>query len=260
MHPNAVLCSDALADSVSFYAQFELAPTFKETCGPRYLNATYKETFIRSQDLSGGPSSTFSKYSMCMYEVFNPYPGHTMYLNVYRKTNHSDIGVYYQESKQEPGTASNHRSPLMPRGSRQAIQEYVAGGWEPKASIPVESEETVQSFHTFKVQYPAMEDLYFDMSSHMKQVGGQFHNVSDIIRQYSFEGVDKINVVVIGQSAHSQFDFGVQVGLFKTSTIHAFEDNWGWFAVALLIAMATYFIVLTFVYGYKSRKQAYSEI
>jgi hypothetical protein len=48
------------------------------------------------------------------------------------------------------------------------------------------------------VQYPEVEDFYFDMSGHMKNVGGQFHNVSDIIRQYSFEGVDKINIVVIG--------------------------------------------------------------
>ena len=85
VHPDNVLCSDTLRDKVSFYAQFELAPTFRETCGPRYRNASMNEWFLQSNDLGMDSAfSDFSKYSMCMYEIFNPYPDHTIYINVYR--------------------------------------------------------------------------------------------------------------------------------------------------------------------------------
>jgi len=56
VHPNDVLCSDTLRDTVSFYAQFELAPTFKEVCGERYLNASLVEDYIRSMDVKGDHS------------------------------------------------------------------------------------------------------------------------------------------------------------------------------------------------------------
>jgi hypothetical protein len=42
----------------------------------------------------------------------------------------------------------------------------------------------------------------------MRAVGAPYHNVSDILRQYSIEGVEKVKIVVIGQSEHSQFDIG----------------------------------------------------
>jgi hypothetical protein len=32
----------------------------------------------------------------------------------------------------------------------------------------------------------------------MKKYGGEYHNVSDIMRQYQIEKVDKIYIVVIG--------------------------------------------------------------
>jgi hypothetical protein len=36
------------------------------------------------------------------------------------------------------------------------------------------------------------------MSDHMKRVGAPYHNVSDILRQYTIEGVDKVQIVFIG--------------------------------------------------------------
>lgn len=85
----------------------------------------------------------------------------------------------------------------MPRGTKDTIKHYVPGEWT-NATIPIETEDHKNLFHTFKVQYPARNNFYFDMNDHMKDVGGNFHNVTDILRQYSFEGVDRINVVVIG--------------------------------------------------------------
>ena len=46
VHPENVLCSDTLSQQVSFYAQFELAPTFVEVCGSKYLDASYSEKYI----------------------------------------------------------------------------------------------------------------------------------------------------------------------------------------------------------------------
>lgn len=43
VHPNNVLCSDALRDKVSFYSQFELAPTFREVCGERLITGGLQE-------------------------------------------------------------------------------------------------------------------------------------------------------------------------------------------------------------------------
>ena len=43
VHPNNILCSDTLRDKVSFYAQFEVAPTFKEVCGERFINGSMRE-------------------------------------------------------------------------------------------------------------------------------------------------------------------------------------------------------------------------
>ena len=37
----------------------------------------------------------------------------------------------------------------------------------------------------------------------MQKRGAPYHNVSDIMRQYAFEGVEKLNLVVIGQSVES---------------------------------------------------------
>lgn len=157
------------------------------------------EQYIRSQDLieENSDPTIFSKYSMCMYEIYNPHPTHTLYLNVYRQTNNSEIGVYYEKaSSVEDANAKKNK--LMPYGYKEKIQEYVPGEWKAKESVPIETEDTKDKFHTFKVQYPARDNFYFDMNDHMQRVGGPYHNVSDIMRQYAFEGVEKISVVVIG--------------------------------------------------------------
>ena len=157
------------------------------------------EQYVHSKDVLKKNSKkklvNFKKYSACVYEIFNPHPTHTLYLNLYRKTNNSDIGIYYQKSENVDEVRAK-KSPLMPKGTKDTIKDYVPGEWV-DANIPIETEDHKSLFHTFKVQYPARLDFYFDMSEHMKQVGGPYHNVTDVLRQYSFEGVDKINIVVI---------------------------------------------------------------
>ena len=131
VHPEDVLCSDTLRDTISFYSQFELAPTFEEVCGKKYMNSTMVEQFFRSQDLSGdlADSDKFTKYSMCMYEIINPWPTHTLYLNIYRQTNNTDIGIYFEKSE-VVAEAHAKKSPLMPHGSKETIHEYIPGEWK----------------------------------------------------------------------------------------------------------------------------------
>lgn len=248
-----MLCSDVLKEKVSFYAQFELVPTLKNVCGIRYRNATMVEQYIHSSDVkSKKHPESFGKYSLCMYEIYNPNPTHSIYLNIYRLTNNSDIGIFYEDA--ETGGASARKSPFMPKGYKEKIQDYNPGEWKVNATIPIETEDTKARFHTFKVQYPARDDLFFDMSDHMQKVGAPYHNVSDILRQYSFEGVEKLNIVVIGQTVHSQFDMSIQQSLFATTTTRYFEDNWQYAAYGIFGLLAFYFIVLTLVYKWKARE------
>ena len=94
----------------------------------------------------------------------------------------------------------------------------------------------------------------------MKAVGAPYHNVSDILRQYTIEGVEKVKVVVIGQSEHSQFDIGYQVGLFTTQNVNYFESNWGYFALGLFLLLALYLAVLSVMYGVKANSnKSYQE-
>lgn len=41
----------------------------------------------------------FPTYTVCHYQIFNPSPNRTLYLNIYRETNLTDIGVYYERSE-----------------------------------------------------------------------------------------------------------------------------------------------------------------
>jgi hypothetical protein len=103
-------------------------------------------------DVKGDHSegAQFSKYSMCMYEIFNPYPDHTLYINVYRQTNNSDIGIYFEKSRDVPEAVAK-KSPLLPRGYKESIHEYVPGEWKANATIPVETTDYNSYFQTFKV-------------------------------------------------------------------------------------------------------------
>jgi len=217
------------------------------------------EQFIRSQDI-GSSKVHFSKYSMCMYEITNPHPDHTLYLNLYRLTNNSDIGIYFKSSEAKgAGSALAKKSPLLPKGYKETIHDYVPGDWKANATVPIETAEAKDHFQTFKVQYPARDDLFFDMNEHMQRVGAPFHNVSDVLRQYQFENVDQITIVVVGQSEESQFDLGLQVSMVSTSTKHLFEDNWGYFAIGCFLLLAAYLLILTVVYGVKAKSKGYSE-
>jgi hypothetical protein len=64
--------------------------------------------------------------------------------------------------------------------------------------------------------YPAFADSYSDLNKHQIETGKPFHNISDIVKQYKFENVEKVTLIVIGKSKKSNFDFGVQLTLFST--------------------------------------------
>ena len=57
------------------------------------------EQYIHNTDNIKKKGGQFTKYSVCVYEIYNPYPQHTLYLNLYRLTNNSDVGIYYQKGK-----------------------------------------------------------------------------------------------------------------------------------------------------------------
>ena len=76
--------------------------------------------------------------------------------------------------------------------------EYVPGQWKSGVKTPLETQDEMNGWTTFKVQYPPREDFYFDLTPNLKQHGAPFHNVSDVMRQYSFEGVEKMTLVVVG--------------------------------------------------------------
>ena len=76
------------------------------------------EWFLQSNDLGmNHTAADFSKYSMCMYEIFNPYPDHTLYVNVYRQTNHADVGMYFEST----ANAKVTRRYLLPQGSKETL-------------------------------------------------------------------------------------------------------------------------------------------
>ena len=77
---------------------------------------------------------------MCMYEIFNPYPTHPLYVNIYRRSNNSDIGIYFQRSK-VAGDATAKKSPMLPQGYKETIHDYGEGEWKVNATIPIETED-----------------------------------------------------------------------------------------------------------------------
>ena len=50
---------------------------------------------------SSTSSEAFNEYSICQYEIINPFPNQTLELNIYRQTNDIKLGVYYQKRDPE---------------------------------------------------------------------------------------------------------------------------------------------------------------
>lgn len=123
---------------------------------------------MQSNDLAMNKNEgDFSKYSMCMYEIFNPFPDHTMYVNVYRQTNHADVGMYFEST----ANAKVTRRYLLPQGSKETLHQYVAGEWREEIEEPFETEEVKGPWRTLKLQYPDRADPFFDLSHHMENIG-----------------------------------------------------------------------------------------
>ena len=79
--------------------------------GQNYINASIVENFITSNNIlehapkkkpaPGQPEEDqYGPYSLCVYEVYNPYPNQTLYLNVYRQTNYLHLGVEFLQQKE----------------------------------------------------------------------------------------------------------------------------------------------------------------
>ena len=101
-----VLCSSALNEMVSFYAQYELCQEAEQqlpVCGAKQaISASIQPQFLSSLHPTYAAKSAskmgkqFPTYTVCHYQIFNPSPNRTLYLNIYRETNLTDIGVYYE--------------------------------------------------------------------------------------------------------------------------------------------------------------------
>lgn len=122
-----------------------------------------------------------------------------MYVNVYRQTNHADVGMYFESE----ANAKITRRHLMMQGSKETLHDYVPGEWRDEIEEPFETEDIKGPWRTLKLQYPDRADPFFDLSHHMEHIGTQYHNTTDIMRQYAIEGAEKVQIVVIGQSPQS---------------------------------------------------------
>ena len=73
------------------------------------------------------------------------------------------------------------------------------------ANSEVYTNESIEwmKFQTFELYYPAHQ-------------GAGGHNVTDIMKQYKFENVKKLKLIVIAVSEKSVFDFGIYLSLFST--------------------------------------------
>lgn len=108
-------------DKLSYFSQYDLCKVdapgdpsvyLQPHCrGQNYYNASIVENFITSNNILehapkknstlGQPEEDqYGQYSLCVYEVYNPYPNQTLYLNVYRQTNYLHLGVEFLQQKE----------------------------------------------------------------------------------------------------------------------------------------------------------------
>ena len=104
------------------------------------------------------------------------------------------------------------------------------------------------NYYTLSLIYPEKESFYAGMTDHMKIIGMPYHNVSDILYQYRFEDVDQINIVVLGKSDKTKFDFGIQLSLFSTYQTKLLNEYWKYGAIIFIVMFVVYCIVLVRTY------------
>ena len=71
--------------------------------------------------------------------MHNPYPSNTLYINIYRLTNNSDIGIYFEKSKKQDGEAAVKKSFFLPKGYKERIHDFIPGEWKENVSVPIET-------------------------------------------------------------------------------------------------------------------------
>lgn len=68
------------------------------------------------------------------------------------------------------------------------------------------------------------------------------HNTSDIIRQYAFEDVNLINIVIVSRGEFSEFDLGIQLSLLESASRRQL--------LSIKMAAANIFALGLIVYGF----------
>ncbi|TNV85222.1 hypothetical protein FGO68_gene7019 [Halteria grandinella] len=139
----------------------------------------------------------------CVYHIENPWPDNPLYFNIYRLTNDSEIALYFRE----------------------------------------EHEDGTREFSTIIYEYPGRQTLFQGMTKEYIDEGYPFHNNTDMMKLYTFKHVKRLNVVAIGTSDHSQFDFGVSV---SPLSIKAWDRLNFAADIAIWMVLITSFVYLVF--------------
>ena len=84
--------------------------------------------------------------------------------------------------------------------------------------------------------------MFHDLDPDIALQGEPFHNVTDQVKHYVFKGVSQLNVVAIGRSDLSSFDFGVSLSLLSASTWDLI--SWSTQLIIGAILILTFFTVV----------------
>ena len=114
--------------------------------------------------------------------------------------------------------------------------------------------------NSFFIGYPKVTSYFTDLTEHQESIGKPFHNLTDIVRQYRFEDVNKIKVVVTSKSEFSQFDFAVQLSLFSTYHNFLVKKYWKFGALGLGVLFLIYCCHLFVTYKRKTDDRNYQDM
>ena len=80
-----------------------------------------------------------------------------------------------------------------------------------------ENADGTREYSTIVYEFPPRK-IFQGLESEQRINGEPFRNNTDVMKQYVFKHVKQFNVVVIGLSSDSQFDFGISVSSLSAST------------------------------------------
>ena len=94
------------------------------------------------------------------------------------------------------------------------------------------------------------------MDSYSIQRGEPFRNATEVMKQYIFRRVPRLNIVTLGISDSSQFDFGVSVSPLSIATWELLEWATQGMLLVLLIALLAYVYIRKLLKALKKRSHA----